>query len=63
MYLDALKGFFSYFVVLLAANSEALALLAGCAAVAGHNYSVYYKFRGGGKGIGTTFGFLFAVSP
>ncbi len=40
----------------------ALALIAGCAAVAGHNYSPYLKFRGG-KGIATMGGLLFAIHP
>ncbi|MFC2159427.1 glycerol-3-phosphate acyltransferase [Actinomycetota bacterium] len=62
MWLDALKGFLSYFLVLLLTNSEMLALIGGCIAVLGHNYSPYYKFKGG-KGIATTLGLFFAVSP
>ena len=60
--LDVSKGYFSYFVVLLITGSIPVALLAGCAAVAGHNYSPYLKFTGG-KGLGTTLGFLLAVQP
>ena len=41
---------------------ETVALLAGCAAVAGHNYSLYLKFSGG-KGVAATLGFLCAVHP
>ena len=62
MWLDAMKGFLSYFLVLLLTNSEMLALIGGCIAVLGHNYSPYYKFKGG-KGIATTLGLFFAVSP
>jgi glycerol-3-phosphate acyltransferase PlsY len=39
-----------------------VAILAGCAAVAGHNYSPYLKFSGG-RGIATTLGFLLAIHP
>jgi len=60
--LDVSKGYFSYFVVLLITGSIPVALLAGCAAVAGHNYSPYLKFSGG-KGLGTTMGFLLAIQP
>jgi glycerol-3-phosphate acyltransferase PlsY len=62
MILDVSKGYFSYFVVLNITDSLVVALLAGCAAVAGHNYSPYLKFSGG-KGLGTTLGFLLAVHP
>jgi len=41
---------------------DMVALLAGCAAVAGHNYSPYLKFSGG-KGVAATLGFLCAVHP
>ncbi|GAG64931.1 unnamed protein product, partial [marine sediment metagenome] len=60
--LDVLKGFLSYFLVLKITNFEIVAILAGCAAVAGHNYSPYLKFSGG-KGIATTLGFLLAIHP
>lgn len=61
-WLDALKGFLSYFFILLLTGSELLAITGGLAAVMGHNYSPYYKFKGG-KGIGTTFGLFFGISP
>ena len=62
MILDVSKGYFSYFVALIVTDSLLVALLAGCAAAAGHNYSPYLKFSGG-KGLGTTLGFLLAVHP
>lgn len=37
-------------------------VLAGLAAIAGHNWSVFLRFTGG-KGIATSFGVLLAVSP
>ncbi len=60
--LDVAKGYFSYFLALMFSGNEFVAILAGCAAVAGHDYSPYLKFSGG-KGIATTLGFLLAVHP
>jgi glycerol-3-phosphate acyltransferase PlsY len=60
--LDILKGSLSYFLVLIITDMDTVALLAGCAAVAGHNYSPYLKFSGG-KGVATTLGFICAVHP
>lgn len=60
--LDFAKGYVSYFVVLKITDLELLAILTGCAAVAGHNYSPYLKFSGG-KGFGTTFGVFTAIYP
>ena len=62
MFFDVFKGFIVYFLALKFTNIEIVALLAGCAAVAGHNYSPYLKFTGG-KGIATTLGFLLAIHP
>ncbi len=60
--LDVLKGFLSYFVILRITGLEIVAILAGCAAVAGHNYSPYLKLSGG-RGIAAMLGFFLAVSP
>jgi len=60
--LDVLKGYLSYFLVLRITGIEIIAILAGCAAVVGHNYSPYLKLSGG-KGIATTLGFLVAIYP
>lgn len=43
-------------------GSTAVAVLAGLAAIAGHNWSVFLRLRGG-KGIATSFGVLLALSP
>jgi acyl phosphate:glycerol-3-phosphate acyltransferase len=59
---DILKGFLPYFIILRITGSEMVAILAGCAAVAGHNYSPYMKMTGG-KGLASTIGFLIAASP
>jgi glycerol-3-phosphate acyltransferase PlsY len=60
--LDFTKGYVSYFFALKITGLEIIAILAGCAAIAGHNYSPYLKFSGG-KGFGATFGVLTAIYP
>lgn len=71
--LDVGKGWVVYFVILNflnlesftfmnASHNQILAALSGIAAVAGHNYSSYMKFKGG-KGIATFIGFLVSVHP
>jgi acyl phosphate:glycerol-3-phosphate acyltransferase len=67
--LDALKGLVpaAVFPVLasMAFDMEAgatLRLCCGCAAVIGHNYPVYLKFKGG-KGVATTAGALIGIAP
>jgi len=67
--LDALKGFLPVWLlpVLAAAYSspphpQFLKLVCACAAVAGHNWPVTLRFKGG-KGVATSAGALLAVSP
>jgi acyl phosphate:glycerol-3-phosphate acyltransferase len=71
--LDMAKGYFVYYLayrfssvgsveILGAANHQLIAVIAGCAAVAGHNYTPYLKFNGG-KGLATWGGFMIAISP
>jgi glycerol-3-phosphate acyltransferase PlsY len=38
-------------------------VMAALAAIAGHNWSVFLKFRGGGRGVATFFGGLIALCP
>ncbi|MBN2073235.1 MAG: glycerol-3-phosphate acyltransferase [Actinobacteria bacterium] len=70
--LDMAKGFFSYYLTLMFAyksstiifgtnHNELLAVLAGCAAVAGHCYSPFLRWNGG-KGLATWGGFAIAAS-
>jgi glycerol-3-phosphate acyltransferase PlsY len=59
---DALKGFLPVFVVQHLFHTETAAALSGAAAIVGHNFSVYLKFKGG-KGVATSFGVVLAVSP
>ena len=60
--LDMGKGYFSYFLVYMFTGSLIFALIAGCAAVAGHNYSPYLRIRGG-KGLATMGGLVIAIHP
>jgi glycerol-3-phosphate acyltransferase PlsY len=63
--LDFAKGLLAAAVLpaLLAAEPTANAgLIAGAAAIAGHNWPVWLKFKGG-KGIATSAGVLTAVAP
>jgi glycerol-3-phosphate acyltransferase PlsY len=57
--LDALKGI--AVVLLGATQSVDIAAIAGLAAVIGHNFPVWLKFKGG-KGVATTVGVLLAIS-
>jgi len=59
---DCLKGLIP---VLLAAHifSDAwITVLSGMAAIVGHNFPVYLKFKGG-KGVATSYGVVLAVAP
>jgi len=58
--LDALKAFFPVLAFRLAFPGEYYFLFAAMAAVAGHNYPVYYKFKGG-RGMSPLLGGLLIV--
>ena len=61
---DILKGWFpTFFFPLWDGNSnELLALAYGAAAIVGHVFSIYVKFKGG-KGVATSSGVLLALAP
>jgi len=70
---DALKGFLSCTVLVRvveslsstpqgAVDNELLSIVAGLAAVLGHNFTCWLKFKGG-KGVATSAGFLLALIP
>ncbi len=59
---DAIKGFLPVFIVQHLFNSEIATVISGIAAILGHNFPVYLKFKGG-KGVATSFGVILAVSP
>jgi glycerol-3-phosphate acyltransferase PlsY len=60
--LDVLKGAVPALLALQLLHSQAWAMGAGCAAIAGHCLSPFLKFRGG-KGIATALGVALASSP
>lgn len=59
--LDILKGFIPVFIGLKVFDYPVVALLGGCAAVFGHMFPVFLKFRGG-KGVATLAGVVLAFS-
>lgn len=68
--LDALKGFLPAWIFPIVGSRwgvdfqplEILGLLYGVAAILGHNFPVYLRFRGG-KGVATSAGALLGVAP
>ena len=62
--LDAVKGFVPAFLFprLLESAPPWLGLACGIAAVAGHNWPVWLKFKGG-KGVSTSAGMLLGIAP
>jgi glycerol-3-phosphate acyltransferase PlsY len=57
---DAAKGALAVLIALAADAPQAIVLLAGAAAVFGHNWPIFLGFRGG-RGESTTIGVLLAV--
>lgn len=60
--LDALKGAVVIWVARALGLSQPYVLLAGFACIAGHDWSIYLRFKGG-KGISTTAGVLLVAFP
>lgn len=60
--LDSLKGFMPVLVAKSWWGIDTWTLLVAFAAILGHNYSVYIKFKGG-KGVATSIGVLLALWP
>jgi glycerol-3-phosphate acyltransferase PlsY len=60
--LDVAKGAAPPVVAMSVFHSEAAAVLMGVAAVVGHTFSPFLKFRGG-KGVATSLGVLFGSAP
>ena len=62
--LDALKGFVPVFVLgsVFGAKFPWVPVVAGIAAVLGHTFTIFLKFKGG-KGVATALGVFLALSP
>ncbi|MFP4260683.1 MAG: glycerol-3-phosphate 1-O-acyltransferase PlsY [Opitutales bacterium] len=60
--LDALKGFAAAIWPMLLFDSLHLGILGLVAAIFGHSFSLFLRFRGG-KGVATTMGGLLAIMP
>lgn len=58
--LDALKGFAATILPLMVYGDDRLAIIGLIAAILGHSFSVFLKFRGG-KGVATTIGGLLVL--
>lgn len=61
--LDVLKGFLpAFFFPALVTGGASIGILFGAAAILGHNFPVFLKFKGG-KGVATSAGVLLGVAP
>lgn len=59
---DTIKGVIAVLIAQASQLSQNWAMAAGLAAVIGHNWPVYLRFRGG-RGVATTLGILFVLIP
>jgi glycerol-3-phosphate acyltransferase PlsY len=59
---DCLKGLFPVLLAATLFSGELISVLSGVAAILGHNFPVYLRFKGG-KGVATSFGVVLAVAP
>ena len=60
--IDIIKGGVAVLIVRGLADNTGMEMMAGAAALAGHNWPVHLKFRGG-RGAATAVGVLFAMVP
>ena len=59
---DALKGLIPVLLAARIFSDDTITALCGIAAIAGHNFPIYLRFKGG-KGVATSFGVVLAVAP
>lgn len=60
--LDTLKAVVAYFATLLITKNQFISYLAATSASIGHNYPVYFGFKGG-KGVTVSLGAVFCFNP
>ena len=60
--LDAGKAAFAALLFQWLSGSQIVGVMAGVAAIIGHNYPVFLKFKGG-KGVAATLGLMLAATP
>ena len=60
--LDLLKGVLAVLIAHWIGASDTLLVLTGVAVIAGHNWPLFFNFRGG-KGAATTIGVMFSLLP
>ena len=60
--LDLLKGFLAVYLAIIVLRDPVLILLAGVAAILGHMFSIFLKFKGG-RGAATGLGVLLGITP
>lgn len=59
---DMLKGLLAVYVAQVVSHSPLIMVIAGIAAICGHNWSMWIKFRGG-RGVATSVGVLLMLAP
>ena len=62
LFLDISKGWLAVWLAGVLTGSETVPLAAGLAAIMGHNWPLFFKFRGG-RGIATSIGVMLGVAP
>jgi len=59
---DAFKGLVPVLIVKALFHDETMTILEGVAAILGHNFPIYLKFKGG-KGVATSYGVVLGIAP
>ena len=62
LFLDAVKGVIAYFIAYLITKDYVISYVSATAAILGHNFPVFFGFRGG-KGVITSLGAIFCLNP